>query len=271
MMTTSPLHTSDAANGLADVLRGLAAWRTWTTFAWNDVLRRYRRTRIGQFWLTISMGLMILGLGIVYSTLFRVDIATYLPYVAVSLVLWTFISSFVNESCHAFIESEGLIKHTDLPRSTHVFRVGLRGLIILAHNIVLIPFVFLALALFPGWSLLWLLLTLPLLVLNLFWMGFTLAILCARYRDIPQIIQSLMQVMFFITPVMFKPIQIAEGPIWILQLNPFAALLDIVREPILGNAPSMLALAYCLALLVVGWAFLLRFAGRFAPRVVYWV
>jgi ABC-type polysaccharide/polyol phosphate export permease len=270
-MSTIALPKSDAAKGLDDIRRGLAAWRTWTTFAWNDVLRRYRRTRIGQFWLTISMGLMILGLGIVYSALFRIDTAVYLPYVTVSFILWTFIASFLNESCHAFIESEGLIKHTDLPRSTHVFRVSLRGSIVLAHNIVIIPLVFLALGLAPGASVLWLLVTLPLLIANLFWMGYALAILCARYRDIPQIVQSLVQVLFFVTPVMFKPSQIADGPIWILQLNPFAALLDIVREPVLGNAPSVHALAYAAVMLVVGWAFLLRFAGRFAPRVVYWV
>jgi ABC-type polysaccharide/polyol phosphate export permease len=270
-MTSALTVTSDTAKGLADIRRGLNAWRTWTTFAWNDVLRRYRRTRIGQFWLTISMGLMILGLGIVYSALFRVDTAIYLPYVAVSFVLWTFIATFLNESCHAFIESEGLIKHTDLPRSTHVFRVGLRGSIVLAHNVVIIPLVFLAIGLAPGASVLWLLITLPLLIANLFWMGYVLAILCARYRDIPQIVQSLVQVLFFITPVMFKPTQIADGPIWILQLNPFAALLEIVREPMLGAAPSLVALGYATAMLVVGWVFLLRFAGRYAPRVVYWV
>ena len=62
----------------------------WGTFAWNDVKARYRRSRIGQFWITISVGLFVLGVGLVYSGIFGIPMAQYMPRVAVAYVVWTF-------------------------------------------------------------------------------------------------------------------------------------------------------------------------------------
>ena len=66
--------------------------------AWNDVRRRYRRSGLGQFWLTLSMAATIGGLGYVYSHLFGVDVSTYLPYIAVTFTAWNIISTVVIES-----------------------------------------------------------------------------------------------------------------------------------------------------------------------------
>ena len=76
-----------------DLKSSFTAWRVWYTFAVNDVKRRYRRSRLGQFWLTLSMALTIGGLGLVYSVLFKMDVAEYLPYISVTFVFWSIISS----------------------------------------------------------------------------------------------------------------------------------------------------------------------------------
>ena len=89
---------SAAEAGLADIRQGLAAWRMWGMLAWNDVRRRYRRSGLGQFWLTLSMAATIGGLGFVYANLFRVHVSTYLPYIAVTFVIWGIISNVVMES-----------------------------------------------------------------------------------------------------------------------------------------------------------------------------
>src|SRR4051794_36201040 len=106
----------DASIGIADIRAGLAAWRIWTMLAWHDVRRRYRRSGLGQFWLTLSMIIMIGGLGYVYSDLFGIDITTYLPYISVTFVMWAMISSFVLDSCGAFSENQGFLLHLRLPR-----------------------------------------------------------------------------------------------------------------------------------------------------------
>ena len=257
--------------GLADIDAGLHSWRTWWMLAWNDVRRRYRRSGIGQFWLTLSMGGMIAGLGYVYSHLFRLDVSTYLPYITVTFVIWGFISSIIVDSCAALTESGHLLLHLTLPRSLFTYRVIARGLIVAAHNVLIVPIVFIVFHLGTNINVLWLVPGLALLLLNGFWIGFFLAIVCARFRDIPQIVSSVIQLIFFVTPVMYLPEQLAQRGIDVVKWNPFASLLEVVRDPILGQVPSTWALGSCAIMAIVGWALLVPFVGRYAPRAVYWL
>lgn len=261
----------DVRAGLGDIRRGLSGWRTWWMLAWNDVRRRYRRSGLGQFWLTLSMAATIGGLGYVYSHLFGVDVSTYLPYIAVTFVAWGIISTVVVESCNAISEGDSILRQIALPRSLFACRVIARNFIVAAHNVVIIPVVFVWFHIGINANILWLVIGLGLLVANAFWIGYFLSILCARYRDVPQIVSSIMQVVFFVTPVMFLPAQLAKRGITVLKLNPFANLLEIVRDPILGRAPSEWALVTCAAMAVAGLALVIPFAGRYAPRVVYWL
>jgi ABC-type polysaccharide/polyol phosphate export permease len=262
---------ADTAKGLADIRQGLMCWRMWLTLAWNDVRRRYRRSGLGQFWLTLSMATMVGGLGFVYSNLFRVDVTKYLPYIAVTFVFWGVISSLVNESCNAFIENDNMLRHMYLPRSLFIFRVIARTLIIAAHNVLIIPVVFVYFSVGLNLNILWLVPGLALVLANGFWFGFFLAIVGARFRDVPQILTSIMQVVFFVTPIMFLPEQLARRGIAVLKWNPFANLLEVVCNPILGMHPSKWALTSCLVMAIVGFLIVLPFAGRYAPRAVYWL
>ena len=257
--------------GIVDIETGLRNWRTWWMLAWNDVRRRYRRSGIGQFWLTLSMGIMVGGLGFVYSHLFGVEVSTYLPYIAVTFVAWGFISNVVIESCTAFNENDQLLRAVTLPRSLFTYRVIARNCIVSAHNLLIVPIVFIIFGVGLNANFLWLIVGLALLVVNGFWIGYFLAIVCARFRDVPQIVASFMQVVFFVTPVMYLPNQLAQRGIFVIKWNPFANLLEIVRDPVLGVVPSRWALASCAAMAVVGLAVLVPFAGRFAPRAIYWL
>ena len=257
--------------GLADVLAGLSSWRTWKMLAWNDVRRRYRRSGLGQFWLTLSMAATIGGLGLVYSRLFGVNVSTYLPYIAVTFVIWGVISTVVIDSCNALIENEQLLRHVSLPRSLFIYRVIARNLIIAAHNVLIIPIVFVWFGVGVNVNILWIVVGLILLAANAFWIGYFLSIMCARFRDVPQIVTSVMQVVFFITPVMYLPDQLARRGFAVIKWNPFANLLEVVRDPLLGSAPSAWALGSCAVMAVVGLAVVMPFAGRYAPRVVYWL
>lgn len=262
---------SAAGKGLADIRQGLAAWRVWWMLALNDVRRRYRRSGLGQFWLTLSMAFNIGGLGFVYSRLFHVDVTTYLPYITVTFVSWGIISSLVIENCTAFSENEGLIRHVFLPRSLLIFRVMARTFVIAGHNVLIIPIVFALYHVGVNANILWLAVGLLLVIVNGFLFGFFLAIVCARFRDVPQIMISIMQVVFFITPVMFTPAQLSTRGISVLQWNPFASLLEVLTAPILGMRPSDFALISCVVMAALGFFLLIPFVGRYAPRAVYWL
>jgi ABC-type polysaccharide/polyol phosphate export permease len=257
--------------GAADIVAGLLGSRTWTMLAWNDVRRRYRRSGLGQFWLTLSMAAMIGGLGFVYSHLFAVNISTYLPYIAVTFVIWGIISTVIIDSCSALTENEQLLRHVSLPRSLFTYRVIARNFIVAAHNFIIIPIVFIWFGVGVNANIIWIVVGLALLIANVFWLGYFLSIMCARFRDVPQIVTSVMQLVFFITPVMYLPDQLARRGFAVVRWNPFANLLEVVRDPLLGSPPSAWALGSCAVMAIVGLAVVIPFAGRYAPRVVYWL
>ena len=196
------------ATAVRDVSSGLAAWRIWTMLASNDIKQRYRRSTLGQFWLTLSMAIMIFSMGALYSILFHVEIKTFIPYLAVSLVMWGFISSVINESANAFIENERIILRTNVAQSTFIYRMICRNGLVLAHNILIVPIVFAVLGIGINANIFWLIPGLLLVALNCFWIAYFIAIVCARYRDVPQIVASVMQIMFFCYTGHVSPVSI---------------------------------------------------------------
>jgi lipopolysaccharide transport system permease protein len=255
---------------LRDLAKAVRLWRLCTTLALLDIRLRYRGSMLGPFWLTLSTAVMVGAMGVIYGTLFRLDLREYLPFLAVSQVLWSFLASTTQESCFVFTVAEGMIRSVRMPFSLYSARIVLRNLIVLGHNLAVIVGVDLVLWTLPGREAL---LALPAMVL---WLLDALALatllggLCARFRDIPPIVGSLMQMAFFVTPVIWKP-ELVGAKQWMLPFNPFFSLLEIVRGPLLGEVPG--AVVYVSALLwsgvlcAIAWLLFARVRGRIA----FWV
>ncbi|MCW1776911.1 ABC transporter permease [Pantoea ananatis] len=125
------------AIAVSDIASALKKYQLAGLLGWQDVRQRYRRSALGPFWLTISMAVMIATIGIVFSQILKTPLQEFLPFLAVGLIVWGFISTVVNEGCGAFISSETIIKQLPIPLFVHVMRLVWRNLIILAHNIVI--------------------------------------------------------------------------------------------------------------------------------------
>lgn len=257
---------------LQDISDAFAKWRLALTFGWQDVAQRYRRSRVGAFWLTLNMIVFIAALGAVFGTLFRAPMVEFLPYLCVSIIVWNFISATLGEGCTTFVASEGIILQVRMPLFTHVLRMLWRNLIILAHNIIIFPFVVL---LVGGWLDLKAVLAVPglvLICLNLAWLSLVLAIVCARFRDMTQVVMNLLQVMFYFTPIMWMTKTLPDNiPSLLYTLNPFYHLLQLIRAPLLGQYPDAASWIVALAIAVVGWAGALVFFGKYRWRIAYWL
>lgn len=245
----------------------MSLWRLCWTLAWLDIRLRYRGSMLGPFWLTLSTALMVVAMGIVYSVLFHMELREYMPFLALSLVLWAFMQTLVGEACATYTLAEGMIRAQRMPYMLHAMRVVVRNLLVFAHNIVVVAAVDLLLWTWPGTPGL---LALPALLL---WLADSLAVtvvfgsLCARFRDIPPIVGSIMQMAFFVTPVIWKPSQLKDHE-WLLAFNPFFTLLEIVRGPLSGTVPGwpvyLSAGAASVALCTVAWLLFARVRGRLA-------
>ncbi len=256
---------------MADVLGGARLWRLALALGWLDIRLRYRGSMLGPFWLTISTGVMVAALGLLYSSLFKLDLREYLPFLALSQVLWGFLAALVSEACTVFTDAEGIIRSVRMPFFVFSLRALVRNAIALGHNIVVIVVVF---TIFEMWPTTGALMALPGLLLwavDALALTLILGAFCARFRDIQPIVNSVMQIAFFMTPVIWKPTQLGPNAIANLAFNPFFDLLEIVRGPILGSVVAHRtwagALVYSFVLCAISWAFFVRARSR----VTFWV
>lgn len=258
------------ALALKDFRDGVGGIYIWPMLGWLEIKQRYRRSVIGPFWITLSTGALVAGMGPLYGKLLNQDIASYFVFLAVSFVVWQFLANLTVESCQAFISAEGLIKQTKLPLSIHVLRVVWKNTIIFAHNliVVLVVFVFFG---FPGAQYLFLALFGVLVIaVNGIWVGTVLGLICARFRDIPQIVISIVQIALFLTPIMWKPEMLGRNR-WVADLNPLYHFLEMVRAPLLGGFPSLSNWVAVGAMTLVGYMAMLLLFSRYRARIAYWV
>ena len=271
LLQPDPSHAARQGLAVLDLQGGLRLWRLAWTLGWFDIRLRYRGSVLGPLWLTLSTGVMVGALGTLYSTLFRMDLHEYLPFLALSLVLWGFLSSLVSDACSCFQQAEGMIRSVRLPFSLHALRVIVRNVLVLGHNVVVIAVVY---AVFDRWPGVHALLAVPALAL---WIvdGLACCLLlgavCARFRDIPPIVGSVMQIAFFISPVIWRPEMLQGAAAAWLPWNPFFTLLEVVRAPLLGVAPGWgvwaSALGFSALLCGAAWIAFVRVRSRLA----FWV
>lgn len=261
---------SIAAATNRDLLAAFRAWPLWVMLGWNDIRLRYRRSVLGPFWITLSMAIFIALLGVIYSNIFKMEIRTYLPYLTVGYIVWGFIAQTTNESSGAFQEGERIIRQIKLPYSVFVLRVVWRNFIVFLHTIV----IFIPIAVFfdvrPGLVSVLALPGLALVYLNQIWVTLTLAILCTRYRDVQQIVATAVQLILFVTPIMWPITALGDAAI-VAYINPAYHLIDLVRAPMLGQAPSIYSWLVATACAAVGWAAAILLLHRASRRLVFWL
>lgn len=253
-----------------DLVTGLRSWESWYLLGISDIRQRYKRSKLGQFWITLSMAIFIFGIGFVYAFLFKQEIKDYLPYLAVNYVVWTLLSGIINDSSATFTQASVYLTQEALPRSIFAMRVVVRNLVLFSHNLIIIPVIFIIFGKNPGWVALLAIPGLMLIVIAGVLVTLLLAVICTRFRDMAQILQNIIQMAFFMTPVMWRPEQLGQA--WyIIVFNPFAAFLRLVADPLHGKIPLNSVYYMAVLMIIILTAIALPVFARFRSRVVYWL
>ncbi|MDR6635011.1 lipopolysaccharide transport system permease protein [Phyllobacterium sp. 1468] len=267
--------TTQKITAWEDISSSVKNFRLAALLGWQDVAQRYRRSSVGAFWLTINMGVLIGALGLVFGTIFNSPMSEFLPFICVGLIMWNYFSSLVNEGCGSFISNSDTMLQLPIPFFTYILRTWWRNTIILAHNMVIFPLVLLIFGKFVNFNSLLFIPGFVLVSLNLLWVMIVLAVLCTRYRDLTQIVQNIMQVGIYVTPIMWMASNLPGGTqsrLWLmLDLNPFFHLISIVREPLLGGTATPINWLISIAMAIVGWLIALLFLNRYRLRITYWL
>ncbi len=260
-----------------DLVRGYGQRQLWLQLGWQDIKQRYRRSTLGPLWITIATGAMAVALGLLYSLLFQQELAYFLPHVTVGLIIWGFISGCVREGSTVFIENEGLIKQLPSALSVHVYRLVWRQLLFLAHNMII--WLILVVVFRPdlGWEILLAVPALALLVVNGVWVTMFFGIVATRYRDVAPLLESLIQLVFYMTPIVWttKTLEEQGGAVAerarIAELNPLYHYLEIVRAPLTGEPLATYHWWIVLGCTAAGLLLALLAMRQWRSRVSYWV
>jgi lipopolysaccharide transport system permease protein len=255
---------------IQDFKRAIFQHRVWLHLGWVEVKQRYRRSVLGPWWISLSMLIFILMMGVVFSRLFHQSLSEYIPFFTAGFLFWTFISSSVVEGADIFKSNSGFIKQINLPFSLYIFKHLVRQIIFLMHNFVVYLLVCAFFKFNPGIAVLWEIPGFILFVINVYWICFLVAMMCARYRDIVPMINSFVQIAFFITPISWMPRLLDQNPS-LLKLNPLVYLLDIVRAPLLGSVPANMSWIVCTSMAIIGCCICFIWFSIVRSRIAFWV
>jgi lipopolysaccharide transport system permease protein len=262
---------NQAERALEDIWSGLNAWRLWTLFGFNDVRMRYRRSTLGPFWASLSMGVQVFVTGFVMAYLFHMTLQRYFPYICIGLVIWGSFTTIVTEGAVAFISASELILQVKRPLFVYLLQVVWRNIIVGAHTIVIFFVVAFLFGLFPGPTYLLAIPGLALFLLNAIWMAGVGAILSTRFRDIPLIISSVFMALFWLTPVVYELDQLSGRMKTLISLNPLYHVLEVFRAPLLLAAPTATNWLVAIGTAVFGWLFLFLLFARTRKRIPFWL
>lgn len=256
--------------GLADILRTIRMPQLVLYMAWSDVRARYKRSVLGPLWITLGTAVSIFAFGFIWSELLHMKRETFVPILTTGLILWQFMSACITEASSCFSRQASIIRNLDLPLSLHPAQLILRHCINLAHNIPLFLVVILILGIPFSLNMLMVVPAFLLVTTNLFWMSMLIGVLGARFRDFEYMVSMIMPLLMFLSPVMFRPdaLPFSGKYMWI---NPFSSMIEIIRQPLLGEViPDFLWLINIGMLVVGGTLSLMFFSAKF-KRIAFWV
>jgi ABC-type polysaccharide/polyol phosphate export permease len=256
-----------------DLVHGLRRYDLWGRIAFMEIKRRYRRTVIGPFWSTISLAILIAIMGTVGTGLWKQHPSEYIPFLASGMMVWLMISTMITESCSLFINSQHLFSRIRMDYSILAYALMWRNLLGFFHNLAI--YLLVVVIFVPGLfniSILWIFPGLLVIALNSVWVALLLGTACVRFRDVQQLIITILQISLFITPVFWPP-QLLTGMTKYLfvDFNPLYSFIDVIRAPLLGKSPMFSSYAIILAVTVLGWLATFHLFSRFRKRIAFWV
>jgi lipopolysaccharide transport system permease protein len=252
-------------------------WRLrhfWIALVHNDLRNRYRRSVLGLGWSLLQPITMTIVLCTVFAGVLGMTLTEYAPYLLSGLTFWNFISSAAVAGCQSFLQGESYIRQHRAPLAIYPLRTTLGAGY---HFLIGMCVVFVAVGAFSGFNNPIVLLSLLPSLLLLFVFAWSLALctgtLNALFHDTQHILEIILQILFYMTPIMYKPeILLKRNLGWAVQFNPFAVLLDLIRQPLLeGTLPAVgtvWASLLIVAATVVLAAVLLRWCER---RLVFFL
>ena len=197
--------------------------------AMKELKIRYKRSVLGFLWALLNPMLLMLVLTVVFSTLMAQSISHYAIFLLSVLIPWTFFSQSVSYAVDSIVGNGDLLKKVRVPKLVFPVAAVVSNMINLLLS--LIPLLLIVIAMRHPLHIEWLYLPIPMLALILFTLGtsFFFAAVNVYYRDVAHIVQVILQVWFYVTPILYDRNFFPEQYRWVFKLNPIIFSLNGFR------------------------------------------
>jgi ABC-type polysaccharide/polyol phosphate export permease len=256
--------------GLAEVVAGLRHWRVWHILGSRELRHRYARSRLGQLWLVVSNAVMIAAMAGVWSMLSDQPLRELAPFVGTGIVIWSYFSQVLLDCTMVFITHAYLYRNQKMNYSVSIYSVIYKNTIILAHNLLIIAGLILLFDVPVNWYDLQVVPALLLTWVTMLWAGYVTAMICVRYRDIIQLITNWLLVLFFITPILWRPEVLPPEYQFVVEYNPVGQFVELLRRPFLGEPVSAYTWITTVLIALGGALVAAPVIGRYRSRVIFW-
>ncbi len=265
-----PGSNGGSRSTIADFTGGLRLWPLWQHFAWEGIRERYRRSAIGMLWITMTAIIFVAAVGTLFGEVLGLRRGVYVPWLATGYVTWGLITNLITQGCRVFSQKSSFILSSTLPLSTYVFETIWRCLIAFAFGTIAILLVLVYYRINVTLSLPISILGIALIAINGIWVGLIMGIICLRFPDVLEIIQSFLRIAFFLTPIIWQPDMLSERA-YFADFNPFTHFIALVRDPLLGEMPDLTNFVVCFVMTIALGMFALSFFGRYRRYIPIWV
>lgn len=257
-------------NAWRDVSGGVANRSVWMALGWNDVQGRYNRSKLGIFWASLSMLIFVSALGPIYSRLFEVNAEQFVLHLMLGLIVWNFLQGVIMDSGREYVNGVHYLVSFQLSYFTLLMRVVWRNIVVLGYQFLV--FILFAVVLGVELRMSWFIVPLALLIitLNALWMGVVMSVLATRFRDLSELMNNVLRLAFFITPIMWMPNLKPELKV-VADLNPFFHLIELFRSPLLQGSIDLNNWLVSLLIMVVGWFIAFPLFAIYRSRIAFWI
>ena len=240
--------------------------------ATNEIRLRYIKTFFGPFWTILSIGIFVLSFGFIGSRLWGLDVNTFLPTFAAGYIVWICISSIISESTTILSQNESTLKSVNIPIMVFLLSMGIKNIIIFFHHLVFFLIICFFFSQKINLNIILIIPSLAILSIIGILFSFSWSILCTRFNDLAQFTNNLLQIFFFITPV-FWPAERLTGTYFklLIDLNPIYQVLNIIKQPLLGNTIDLNNLYFCIFLIIILFFLSILLGNKYRKKLIFFL
>lgn len=225
-------------NFFYDLNAGVKAFRQIFLICLFDANSRYKRTFLGPFWPILAVSFGSLGIAMLWGIIFKMDLRVAIPQITIGFIIWYYLAATVVEGASCFVDQKTTFLSQKLPLSFFPLMTLTKNTVVFFKSLTVVLVILLVFPPEKYTNLLYFPICFLISFINLFFMVYFIGFFSTRYRDLAVLIQSLMPILFFLSPVVFKVEYLGEGMEWVMLINPLSVILISIREPLLGHYPE---------------------------------